>query len=153
MMKKKILFVCHGNVGRSPSAEFLFKDMVNRAGLADRFEISSAGSALEAVGIPFDARAKQRLIDNGIKFDDHVARLITQEDFDESDMIICMDDFNVGEIYRLFGDVSKVSKLLDYTDRAGVEIDDPWITRDFDTAWREINAGCAGLLEYVKEQL
>ena len=152
-MKKKILFVCHGNVGRSPSAEFLFKDMVNRAGLADRFEISSAGSALEAVGIPFDARAKQRLIDNGIAFDDHVARLITQEDFDESDMIICMDDFNVGEIYRLFGDVSKVSKLLDYTDRAGVEIDDPWITRDFDTAWREISAGCAGLLEYVKEQL
>ena len=68
-------------------------------------------------------------------------------------MIICMDDFNVGEIYRLFGDVSKVSKLLDYTDHAGVEIADPWITKDFDTAWGEIKAGCAGLLEYVKEQL
>lgn len=152
-MKKRILFVCHGNVGRSPSAEYLFKDMVYHAGLANRFEISSAGTAHEAVGIPFDARAKQRLLDHGTKCEEHFARLMTQEDFDENDMIICMDDFNVGEIYRLFGDVSKVSKLLDYTDHAGVEIADPWITKDFDTAWGEIKAGCAGLLEYVKEQL
>ena len=95
-MKKKILFVCHGNVGRSPSAEYLFKDMVYHAGLANRFEISSAGTAHEAVGIPFDARAKQRLLDHGIKCEEHFARLMTQEDFDGNDMIICMDDFNVG---------------------------------------------------------
>ena len=147
--KTKILFVCHGNVGRSPMAEYIFKDMVYQRGLANDFEISSAGTAAEAAGIPFDPRAKQQLIDHGIACKEHFATPMTDSDYEHYDMIVCMDRININDLDRMTdGDPQgKVHMLLDFTDRAGDEIDDPWYTRDFDTAWRDIYAGCEGLLD------
>ncbi len=148
-MKTKILFVCHGNVGRSPTAEYVFKDLVYKNGLANQFEISSGGTSAGAVGIPFDPRAKAKVIEHGIQVKEHFARQMTAEDYDCYDMILCMDHINLDDLYQMTDDdpQHKISLLLDFTDRKGEDIADPWYTRDFDTAWREIYAGCEGLLE------
>ena len=152
---KKILFICHGNVGRSPSAEFIFKDLVRKAGLADRFVISSAGTSAGAVGIPFDPNSKQQLVDHGIPCEKHFARQMTNEDYADYDMIIGMDIINHRDLFKMTNNdpQNKVSLLLDYTDRKGDEIDDPWYTRDFAKAFREIKEGCEGLLKTLREEM
>ena len=149
---KKILFICHGNVGRSPTAEYVFKDLVAKSGLAAEYEISSAGTSKGAAGIPFDPRAKEELIKRGIPCEDHYATPMTDEDYTYYDMIVCMDLVNIRDLYKLTDNDpdNKISTLLDHTERKGEEIDDPWYTGNFDVAFRDIREGCEGLLEELE---
>lgn len=150
---KKILFICHGNVGRSPMAEFTFKDLVKKHGLQDEFEISSAGTSKGAAGISMDPRAKGKLTENGVPCKEHYAMPMTDRDYDDYDMLICMDMINIRDLYRMTDNdpEEKISMLLDFTDRKGEEIADPWYTGDFDATWRDIIEGCKGLLDYCQK--
>ena len=145
----KILFVCHGNVGRSPMAEFVFKHMVSDRGLENEFEIASAGTSKGAAGIPFCIESREKLAEKGVPFKERAAIPIAKEDYQYYDMIICMDIRNFRDLYAIMDDdpQEKISLLLDFTDRKGEEIADPWYTDDYETAWRDIDEGCRGLLE------
>ena len=145
----KILFVCHGNICRSPMAEFVMRDMVHKRGLDDRFEIASAATSREEIGNPVYPPARRKLAEHGILCGGHHARQMTREDYDRYDYIIGMDLENLRNICRIIGGdpMGKVSLLLDHTARAGQEVADPWYTGDFDETWLDVSAGCAGLLE------
>ena len=144
----KILFVCHGNICRSPMAEFIMKDLAAKRGLGDRFEIASAATSSEEIGNPVYPPALRELAAHGIDCAGHSARRITAADYDKYDMIIGMDSENMRSMMRVFSNdpENKLSLLLDYTERGG-EVSDPWYTDDFAAAWRDIYDGCLGLLE------
>ena len=148
----KILFVCHGNICRSPMAEFVMKDLVKRAGLENEFFISSAATSTEeiwnGVGNPVYPPAKRELARHGIACGGKRAVLLRKEDYDRYDMIIGMDHNNLRNMKRILGDdpEGKISLLLDYTDRRG-DIADPWYTGDFSKTWDDILEGCKGLLD------
>ncbi len=157
----KILFVCHGNICRSPLAEFVMKDLVNRRGTAHFFEIASAATTSEEIwgshGNPIYPPAKAQLVKHGIGTKDNElgvskkeARLLTWADYDRYDHIIGMDDENYYDMKRILkGDPEgKISLLMDYTDRPG-SVADPWYTRNFDATWRDVSEGCQGLYEYL----
>ncbi|MBR2540261.1 MAG: low molecular weight phosphotyrosine protein phosphatase [Mogibacterium sp.] len=146
---KRILMVCHGNICRSPMAEFVLKDMVERKGIADEFEIASAATSREEIGNPVYPPARRKLAENGIGCSGHHARQITRGDYDHYDMIICMDDNNIRNTMRITGGDpdEKISLLLDYTVRKGQQVADPWYTGNFDATWRDVTEGCEGLLE------
>ena len=148
----RVLFVCHGNICRSPMAEFVMKDMVHKRGLDDRFEIASAATSWEEIGNPVYPPARRKLAQHGISCGGHHARQMTREDYDRYDHIIGMDHANIRNILRITGGdpEGKVSLLLDHTARAGQEVADPWYTGDFDETWQDVSAGCAGLLEEMK---
>ena len=150
----KILFVCHGNICRSPMAEFVLKDMVKKRGLEDRFVIESAATSREEIGNPVYPPARRKLIENGITDISHRAWQMTRADYDRYDMIICMDDNNVRNTLRITGGdpENKISLLLDYTDRAGQQVADPWYTGNFDATWRDVTEGCEGLLKELTER-
>lgn len=148
----KILFVCHGNICRSPMAEYVLKDMVEKRGIADEFEIASAATSREEIGNPVYPPARSKLAEYSISCSGHHARQMTKADYDHYDMIICMDANNIRNAARISGGDpdAKISLLLDYTDRAGQQVADPWYTGNFDATWRDVNEGCEGLLrEYV----
>ena len=149
MEKIKILFVCHGNICRSPMAEFVLKDMVRKRGLEDRFEIESAATSREEIGNPVYPPARRKLAENSIGCSGHYAWQMTKNDYDYYDMIICMDQNNIRNIYRITGGDpdDKISLLLDYTERAGGQVADPWYTGNFDATWRDVTEGCEGLLD------
>ena len=144
----KILFVCHGNICRSPMAEFVMKDLVNKKGIADEFEIASAATSTEEIGNSVYPPAKRKLNEHGISCAGKTARQMTKEDYAHYDYIIAMDKFNLKNMTRFVGNDTdnKVSLLMDYTSRPG-DVADPWYTRDFEAAYRDIKAGCEGLLE------
>ena len=144
----KILFVCHGNICRSPMAEFVMKDMVRRNNLESRFEIDSAATSREELGNPVYPPARRKLAENGIACAGHRARQMTKTDYDDFDLIVCMDRNNIRNALRITGGdpLRKVVLLLDYADRAGEEVADPWYTGDFDATWDDIASGCEGLL-------
>ena len=146
---KRILFVCHGNICRSPMAEYVLKDMVRKRGIEDRFVIDSAATSREEIGNPVYPPARRKLAEKGVPCGGHRAWQMTKRDYDDFDMIICMDYNNIRNIKRITGGDpdSKISMLLDYTDRAGDEVDDPWYTGNFDATWRDVVDGCEGLLE------
>ena len=148
----KILFVCHGNICRSPMAEFVMKDMVHRRGLDDRFEIASAATSREEIGNPVYPPARRKLAEHGISCGGHHARQMTREDYDRYDYIIGMDMANLRNICRITGgDLEhKVSLLLDHTARAGQEVADPWYTGDFDETWDDVTEGCEQLLAEIE---
>ena len=150
----KILFVCHGNICRSPMAEFVLKDMVRKRGLTDRFEIASAATSREELGNPVYPPARRKLAQHGIPCQGHHARQMTKEDYSRYDRIICMDRANLRNISRLTGGdpEGKLSMLLDYTSRAGQEVADPWYTGNFDDTWRDVTEGCEGLLAALEEE-
>ena len=147
----KILFVCHGNICRSPMAEYIMKDMVRRRGLADRFEISSAATSTEEIGNPVYPPAKRKLAEHGIGCEGHRARQMTKADYAYYDLIVCMDRNNIRNLYKITGGdpQNKVSLLLGHTARRGQETDDPWYTGDFDATWRDATEGCEGLLKEI----
>ena len=148
----KILFVCLGNICRSPMAEFVMKDMVKRAGLEQEFSIASAATSNEELGNPVYPPARRKLAEHGLGCDGKTARQITAEDFETYDLLIGMDQSNLRNMQRLAGDNGgKVHLLLDFTDRPG-EVADPWFTGNFDATWRDVEEGCRGLLRYVCEQ-
>ena len=144
-----ILFVCHGNICRSPMAEFVMKDMVQKAGIADNFFIASAATSAEEIGNPVHRGTRNRLAGEGISTAGKYARQMTRKDYAEYDYLIGMDRWNLRSMERIVGAdrEGKLSLLLDYTDRAGAEIADPWYTGDFDETYDDIVEGCRGLLK------
>lgn len=146
----RILFVCHGNICRSPMAEFVMKDMVKRAGLSDEFEIASAATSREELGNGVYPPVARILRAHGIDCSGKRARQIEAADYRRWDMIIGMDSANMRNMKYVFGmdEEGRLSRLLDYTDNPH-DVDDPWYSGDFETTWREVNEGCAGLLRML----
>ena len=143
----RILFVCHGNICRSPMAEYVMKDLVNKAGLSEEFFISSAATSREELGNGVYPPARRMLAEHGITCAGHAARQITAKDYRDYDYIIGMDEENLRNMRRVFsGDPDrKVSLLLDHAGRGG-DVADPWYTGDFEATWRDVNDGCHALL-------
>ena len=144
----KILFVCHGNICRSPMAEAVFKDMIVRRGLEDRFDVGSAAVSSEELGNPVYPSANHELMRRGLPRSDHRAWRLSQSDYDRYDYFICMDRDNVHRLQRIFGgdNERKIGLLLAYTDNPR-EIEDPWYTGRFDKVYDEIVEGCEALLD------
>lgn len=149
-MKTKILFVCHGNICRSPMAEFVMRDMVRKAGLEDQIEIASAATSTEEIGNPVYAPVRRLLAEHGIDCDRKTARQLTNSDYDEYDLLIGMDQANLRNMHWICGGdyLDKMHLLMEYTGRQG-EVADPWYTRDFQSTWRDVNDGCKALLEQL----
>jgi protein-tyrosine phosphatase len=150
-MKHKILFVCHGNICRSPMAEFVMKYLVKEAGLEDQFEIASAATSTEEIGNPVYPPARRKLEEHGISCEGKRARVITRDDYHYYDQIVVMDSENIQSLRWLFGKDKdrKVKLLMDYTDRPG-EVADPWYTGDFEATWQDVSEGCNSLLNTYK---
>ena len=150
----RIMFVCLGNICRSPMAEIIFRDIVLKAGLADDFIIESSATSGEnvynGVGAPVYPPAVRILASHGLCAEGKRAVRLKMDDYDNYDMFICMDRHNVADVIRIFGsdDDNKVSMLMDYTSRRG-DVSDPWYTGDFETAYRDIEEGCRGLFNYL----
>ena len=142
-----ILFVCHGNICRSPMAEFVMKDMVAKAGLADRFHIESAATSTEEIGNSVYPPARSILAEHGISCKGKTARQMTRADYDRFDMIIGMDRWNLRNMQRICGGdpEGKIHLLMDFTSRPG-DVADPWYTRNFEATWRDVVEGCKGIL-------
>lgn len=146
----KILFVCHGNICRSPMAEFVMKDLVQQRRVAHLFDIASAATSTEELGAPPYPPVRALLSGRGISTKGKTARQITKADYETYDYIVGMDSANRRNMLRLFGNdpQGKVSLLLDYTDHPR-DVADPWYTRDFRATERDVDEGCAKLLEYI----
>ena len=146
----KILFVCHGNICRSPMAEFVMKDLVGKAGADERFFIASAATSTEEIGNPVYPPARRKLAEHGIGCAGKTARQMTAADYREYDLLIGMDSANLRNMRRICGGdpEGKIRLLMDFTERPG-DVADPWYTGDFETTWRDISAGCRGLLEWL----
>ena len=151
MKMKKILFICHGNICRSPMAEFVMKRLVAEAGLEAQFEIASAATSTEEIGNPVYPPARRKLAEHGIACAGKTARQITRADYKHYDYIIAMDHNNLRNLRRLLGDDTdgKISLLMDYTSRPG-DVADPWYTGDFEATWRDVIEGCTDLLERIR---
>lgn len=147
----KILFICHGNICRSPMAEFLLKDIVNKRGLADAFEIASAATSREEIGNPVHYGTRTKLAQFGISVAGKHAVQVTKRDYEHYDLLLVMDSNNIRNLRRVIGEdtQNKVHLLLDYTERKGESIADPWYTGDFDVTYNDIMEGLAGLLEQL----
>ena len=145
---KRLLFVCHGNICRSPMAEFIMKKLVRSAELEPEFEIASAATSTEELGNPVYPMARQELAKHGIGCPGHSARQLTKDDYDRYDMIVGMDAANMQEMRRILGDDpdGKLSLLLDHTDHPR-DIADPWYTRNFTAAWKDIYEGCNAIFD------
>ena len=144
----KILFVCLGNICRSPMAEFVMRDMVKKAGRSAEFYIESAATSTEEEGNPVYPPAKAMLKQHGIDCMGKTARQMKKSDYDKFDLIIGMDSSNLRNMQRICGGdpEGKMSRLLEHTNRPG-DVADPWYTRDFSATWRDVNDGCRALLE------
>ena len=144
----KILFICHGNICRSPMAEFVMKDLVEKAGLEARFYIESAAVSAEELGNPVYPPARRELAAHGISCDGKTARQMSRADYDRFDLLVCMDTSNLRRMERICGGdpKGKLSRLLDHTDHPG-DVADPWYTGDFTATWQDVWSGCTALLE------
>lgn len=144
----KILFVCHGNICRSPMGEYIMKNLVEKAGLSGEFVIASAATSAEELGNPVYPPARRKLAEHGISCAGKTARRLSAADYNEYDLLIGMDNANMRNMNRLFGGdpQGKLKLLMDYTSRPG-EVSDPWYTGDFDRAYADILEGCLGLLK------
>ncbi len=148
----KILFVCHGNICRSPMAEFVFKDLVHKEGLDEQFYIESAATNTEELGNPVYPPARRKLEEHGIDCSYKRARQIKKSDYDDFDLIIAMDEENLYYMGWVFREdyLNKIHLLMEYTDRPG-EVADPWYTRDFDRTYEDVLEGCRGLLDHLSK--
>ena len=148
---KKLLFVCHGNICRSPMAEFVMKALVQEQGLSYRYEIASAATSTEEIGNPVYPPARRMLAAHGISCAGKTARQMTKQDYAYYDLLICMDHANLRNMRRICcGDPDgKLHLLLDYTNRPG-EVADPWYTDDFQSTWEDVTEGCQGLLKALE---
>ncbi|MBQ8624137.1 MAG: low molecular weight phosphotyrosine protein phosphatase [Oscillospiraceae bacterium] len=151
----KIMFVCHGNICRSPMAEFIFKKMVADKGIADRFVIASCATSTEEIwgdtGNPVYPPAKAELKKHGIICEGKRAVQLKKSDYENYDLFIGMDSYNIRNMHRILGGdpKGKIRKLMDYTQMGG-DVADPWYSDRFDIAYRDIYDGCKGLLESLE---
>ena len=152
---KRIMFVCHGNICRSPMAEFIFKDMVKKAGRESDFIIASSATSTEeiwnGIGNPVYPPARDELKKHGISCGGKRAVQIKKSDYDKYDLLICMDENNIRNIMRIIGSdpECKVVKLKSFTNENG-NVSDPWYSGDFETCYRDIYNGCKALFERLK---
>ena len=154
---KKILFVCHGNICRSPMAEYVMKYLVEQAQLTDQFLIESAATSTEEIGNPIYPPALKCLQGHGIMGAQHRARQVTQTDYGHYDFLILMDKNNLRNLRRIIPNdpQGKISMLLEHVDPAllggrSIEVADPWYTNDFETAYRDILLGCQSLMDELQ---
>lgn len=149
----KVLFICHGNICRSPMAEFLMKDLVTRQHISDHFYIASAATSYEEIGNPVYPPARAELKKHGIVTTGKVAVHMEKTDYDKYDYLICMDDWNVRNIMRIIGSdpERKVSKLLSFAGSMR-DISDPWYTGDFKTTYEDIMEGLEGLMNDIRRK-
>ena len=152
----KVLFICHGNICRSPMAEFIMKDLAKKENLENEIYVESAATSTEEIGNGIYPQAREQLIKHNIGgYNGKTARQVRKSDYDEFDYLIIMDEENQYGLKRIVGDDKnhKIHKMLDFADDEelkGKDVDDPWYTRDFNTAFYEIEKGCEGLLSYLK---
>ncbi len=148
----KILFICHGNICRSPMAEFVMKDLVQRAGCEDDFVIASAATSREEIGHDIHYGTREKLTQMHIPFSRRRAVQMTKADYEYYDLLIAMDAENLQEIRRIVGaDLqSKVHLLLEYCGEPWAEVADPWYTGDFDATYNDVIRGCRALLAQQK---
>ena len=148
---KKLLFVCHGNICRSPMAEFVMKALVQEQGLSYCYEIASAATSTEEIGNPVYPPARRMLVAHGISCAGKTARQMTKQDYTYYDLLIGMDHANLRNMRRICGGDpdGKLHLLLDYTNRPG-EVADPWYTDDFQATWEDVTEGCQGLLKTLE---
>ena len=150
------MFVCHGNICRSPMAEFIFKDLAEKQGIADRFVVSSSATSTEeiwnGIGNPVYPPAKAELAKHGLSCNGKRAVQLKKSDYDKYNIFIGMDSANIRNMLRIFGGDpdGKVRKLMDYTDRGG-DVADPWYSDRFDVAYQDILEGCTALLKAVQK--
>lgn len=151
----KIMFICHGNICRSPMAEFIFKNMLAEQGLEWKYEVSSSATSTEeiwgGIGNPVYPPARAELKRHGIDCGGKRAVQLKKSDYDKYDLLICMDSRNIINAKRIIGDdpQNKLRKLMDYTSRGG-DVADPWYTDRFDVTYRDVTEGCAALLEELE---
>nr|WP_325215085.1 low molecular weight protein-tyrosine-phosphatase [uncultured Oscillibacter sp.] len=147
---KKILFVCHGNICRSPMAEFIIKDLVKKTGLENQFQIASAATSTEEIGNSVYPPARRKLAEHGISCAGKTARQLTKADYARYDLLVGMDRANIRNINRICGGDpdGKIKLLMEFTDHPG-DVADPWYTGDFDATWRDVLEGCQKLLKYI----
>ena len=144
----KILFVCHGNICRSPMAEFVMKDLVKKAGQEDRFVIESAATSTEEIGNGVYPPARRKLAEHGIGCRGTTARQMTRSDYGRFDLLVGMDAWNIRNMRNICGGdpEEKIKMLMDFTRRPG-DVADPWYTGDFESTWRDVLEGCQALLD------
>ena len=149
----RILFVCHGNICRSPMAEFVMKDLVQKAGRADDFYIESAATSTEELGNPVYPPARQKLAEHGISCKGKTARQLRRSDYDRFYLLIGMDRWNLRNMERIFGGdpEGKVRPLLSFAGR-NADVADPWYSGKFDIAYADILEGCEALLDYLEKE-
>ena len=150
---KKIVFVCLGNICRSPMAEYLFRDLVEKKGLSAEFVISSAATSSEEIGNPVHRGTRQILDELGISCSEKRAVQMTRRDYETYDYLLGMDDWNIRQMRRIAGGDpdKKIYQLLDFTGSPR-EIADPWYTGDFQTAYQDIATGCHAFLSALQRK-
>ena len=148
----KILFICHGNICRSPMAEYVMKHLVRQVGREGEFFIDSAATSTEEIGNGVHYGTRRKLAEVGVPCGNHRARQLTKQDYKDFDLLIGMDGANLRNTLRMVGGdpEGKIRGLLDYTDRPG-SIADPWYTGNFDDTYRDVLEGCEGLLKVLTE--
>lgn len=144
----KIVFICHGNICRSPMAEYVFRDLAEKRGVSVRFPAASRATSTEELGNPVHRGTAQKLAEHGISAAAHRARQLQKDDYEKYDLLICMDGANVRNTLRIVGadKKGKVHKLLEYAGESG-DIADPWYTGNFDETYEDVLRGCAELLD------
>ena len=144
----KILFVCHGNICRSPMAEFVMKDLVAKAGVEGQFFIASAATSTEEIGNPVYPPARQELARHGISCQGKRAVQLRREDYEIYDLLLGMDHWNLKNMQRMLGGdpEGKIHLLMEFSQRPNGEIADPWYTGDFETTYGDVLESCQGLL-------
>ena len=153
-MRQRLLFVCHGNICRSPMAEFVMKELVRKAGQEEAFVIESAATSTEEIGNCVYPPARRKLAEHGISCQGKTARQMTRSDYDRFDLLIGMDTWNIRNMRNICGDdpEEKIVMLMDYTNRPG-DVADPWYTGDFEATWRDVLEGCQNLLSVLIKSL
>lgn len=148
----KILFVCHGNICRSPMAEFVMKNMVKSFGLQDQYHIESAATSTEELGSPVHRGTRNKLAQYGISTEGKYARQITRKDYENFDYLIGMDKYNIRNMEKVFrGDPeNKIHLLMEFCGYSR-DIADPWYSGDFDTTYEDVKSGCEALLAQTRE--